>query len=175
MPGVDVRISATDKIEDLRGEGIDLAIRYCAKESAAGGAQRLFGETVAPVASSGPLASIRCNGAARSSGNVDAVAHQIAVALLHHVAEMYADTEVDAALRRQAGVALDHRILHFDPWKDFRDQYARARARGRRRRQDEDCGRLAAWAGLDLGDDIAGEVLRWRQARNVSTARVILF
>src|SRR5271163_1520150 len=26
--------------------------------------------------------------------------------------------------------------------------------------KDEDCGRLAAWAGLDLGDDIAGEVLR---------------
>src|SRR5277367_1087745 len=26
--------------------------------------------------------------------------------------------------------------------------------------KDEDCGRLAAWAGLDLGDDIAGEALR---------------
>src|SRR5277367_1349560 len=51
MPGVDVRISATDKIEDLRGEGIDLAIRYCAKESAAEGARHLFGETVTPVAS----------------------------------------------------------------------------------------------------------------------------
>jgi DNA-binding transcriptional LysR family regulator len=51
MPAVDVRISATDKIEDLRGEGIDLAIRYCAKDSAAEGARRLFGETVAPVAS----------------------------------------------------------------------------------------------------------------------------
>ena len=36
--------------------------------------------------------------------------------------------------------------------------------------KDEDCGRLAAWAGLDLGDDIAGEVLRCpAQARNVST------
>jgi DNA-binding transcriptional LysR family regulator len=51
MPGVDVRVSATDKMEDLRSEGIDLAIRYCARESAAEGAERLFGETVLPVAS----------------------------------------------------------------------------------------------------------------------------
>jgi DNA-binding transcriptional LysR family regulator len=47
-PGVDVRIAATDKVEDLRGEGIDLAIRYCAR--APEGAERLFGETVVPVA-----------------------------------------------------------------------------------------------------------------------------
>ncbi len=49
-PGVDVRISATDRVEDLRGEGIDLAIRYCTRETASEGAVRLFGETVAPVA-----------------------------------------------------------------------------------------------------------------------------
>jgi DNA-binding transcriptional LysR family regulator len=47
-PGVDVRIAASDKVEDLRGEGIDLAIRYCAR--APEGAERLFGETVVPVA-----------------------------------------------------------------------------------------------------------------------------
>jgi LysR family transcriptional regulator, glycine cleavage system transcriptional activator len=49
-PGVDVRISATDRVEDLRGDGIDLAIRYCAQETASEGAERLFGEMVAPVA-----------------------------------------------------------------------------------------------------------------------------
>jgi DNA-binding transcriptional LysR family regulator len=49
-PGIDVRISASDRVEDLRGEGIDLAIRYCAQEAAAEGAERLFGEDVAPVA-----------------------------------------------------------------------------------------------------------------------------
>jgi LysR family glycine cleavage system transcriptional activator len=49
-PDVDVRISATDRVEDLRGEGIDLAIRYCTRETASEGAVRLFGETVAPVA-----------------------------------------------------------------------------------------------------------------------------
>jgi LysR family transcriptional regulator, glycine cleavage system transcriptional activator len=49
-PGVDVRIAASDRVEDLRGEGIDLAIRYCAQETASPGAERLFGEVVVPVA-----------------------------------------------------------------------------------------------------------------------------
>ena len=47
-------------------------------------------------------------------GDVDAVAHQVAVALLDHVAEMNADAELDAALGRKAGVALDHAVLHLD-------------------------------------------------------------
>ena len=47
-------------------------------------------------------------------GDIDAVAHQVAVALLDHVAEMNADAEFDAALGWQAGVALDHAVLHFD-------------------------------------------------------------
>jgi len=49
-PGIDVRVSASNQVRDLRGEGLDLAIRYCAKEAAPAGAARLFGETVAPVA-----------------------------------------------------------------------------------------------------------------------------
>ena len=47
-------------------------------------------------------------------GDVDAVAHEIAVALLDDVAEMNADAKLDATLRRQAGIALDHAALHFD-------------------------------------------------------------
>src|SRR5208282_3329635 len=39
---------------------------------------------------------------------------QIAVALLDDVAKMNADPELYAALRRQAGVALDEALLHFD-------------------------------------------------------------
>jgi hypothetical protein len=35
-----------------------------------------------------------------TGGDIDAVAHQIAVALLHHVAEMDADPKLDAALGR---------------------------------------------------------------------------
>ena len=47
-------------------------------------------------------------------GDIDAVAHKIAVALLDDIAQMDADAELDAALGRQAGVALDHAVLHFD-------------------------------------------------------------
>ena len=47
-------------------------------------------------------------------GDIDAVAHQIAVALLDHIAQMDADAELDAALGRKAGVALDHAVLHLD-------------------------------------------------------------
>ena len=47
-------------------------------------------------------------------GDIDAVAHQIAVALLDHVAEMDADAKLDAALGRNAGVPLDHAVLHLD-------------------------------------------------------------
>ncbi len=46
--------------------------------------------------------------------DVDPVAHEIAVALLDDVAEMNADAELDTALRRQAGVAFDHAVLHLD-------------------------------------------------------------
>src|SRR5271165_4121338 len=47
-------------------------------------------------------------------GDVDPVAHQIAVAFLDHVAEMDADAEVDALVRRDPCVALDHRSLDFN-------------------------------------------------------------
>ena len=50
----------------------------------------------------------------QSRGNIDAVAHQVAVALLDHIAEMDADAELDATLGRKAGVALDHAVLHLD-------------------------------------------------------------
>ena len=50
----------------------------------------------------------------QSCGNVDTVAHQIAVALLDNIAEMDADAKLDAALERQASVALEHAVLHLD-------------------------------------------------------------
>jgi hypothetical protein len=46
--------------------------------------------------------------------NVDAVAHEIPVALLDDVAHVDADPEFNAAVFRHAGVALDHRALDFD-------------------------------------------------------------
>ena len=44
----------------------------------------------------------------QSRGDVDAVAHEIAVALLDDVAQMNADPELDALIRRDARVAFDH-------------------------------------------------------------------
>jgi DNA-binding transcriptional LysR family regulator len=60
-PDVDVRVAANNALLDLAAEQIDIAIRYCAEERAPRGARRLFGESIAPVASPalrvGPLAS----------------------------------------------------------------------------------------------------------------------
>jgi hypothetical protein len=47
-------------------------------------------------------------------GDIDAVAHQVAVAFLDHVAEMDADPKFDALVRRDPSVALDHRPLDFN-------------------------------------------------------------
>ena len=52
--------------------------------------------------------------ALKTRGDVDPVAHEIAVCLLDHVAEMNADAKLDTALRRQTRVALDHAGLDFD-------------------------------------------------------------
>ena len=47
-------------------------------------------------------------------GDVDAIAHEIAVGLLDDVAEMNADPELDALVRRDSPVALGHAVLNFD-------------------------------------------------------------
>jgi hypothetical protein len=47
-------------------------------------------------------------------GDVDPIAHQVAVGLFDDVAQMNADPEFYAALGRQAGIALDEAILHLD-------------------------------------------------------------
>src|ERR1700678_3559631 len=62
----------------------------------------------------GQTARTRFGDAFQPRGDIDAVAHQIAVGLLDDIAEMNADAEYDAPLRRQAGVALDHAVLDFD-------------------------------------------------------------
>jgi LysR family transcriptional regulator, glycine cleavage system transcriptional activator len=49
-PGLDLRVSANNRVADLRHDGIDLAIRYTTPEEAPEDATRLFGESIAPVA-----------------------------------------------------------------------------------------------------------------------------
>lgn len=62
-PGIDVRISANNQLQDLRNEGIDLAIRYAGAQQVPPGSVRLFGEALAPVAA--PSLGVR---AVRSAG-----------------------------------------------------------------------------------------------------------
>ena len=49
-----------------------------------------------------------------SSGDIDAVAHEVAVALLDYVAQMDADAKLDAAVFRNARIAFNHGVLHLD-------------------------------------------------------------
>jgi DNA-binding transcriptional LysR family regulator len=49
-PGIDLRVSASDRVVDLRHDDIDLAIRYARDTPPAEAALRLFGETVVAVA-----------------------------------------------------------------------------------------------------------------------------
>jgi LysR family transcriptional regulator, glycine cleavage system transcriptional activator len=49
-PDIDLRVAANNKVIDLRAQGADIAIRYCAAANAPPGSLRLFGEAVAPVA-----------------------------------------------------------------------------------------------------------------------------
>src|SRR6266850_135947 len=55
-PGIDMRLAATNEIQDIEREGIDLAIRYCTPKAAGASAVRLFGELVFPVCSKSVLA-----------------------------------------------------------------------------------------------------------------------
>ena len=67
-----------------------------------------------PIGVLGKTDTARIGDAFKSRGDVDAVAHQVAVALLDDIAQMDADAKLDAALGRKAGVALDHAVLHLD-------------------------------------------------------------
>ncbi len=48
-PDIEVRLSANNDVNDLRKEGLDIAIRYCARTAMPAGAVRLFNETITPV------------------------------------------------------------------------------------------------------------------------------
>lgn len=49
----------------------------------------------------------------QTRGDVDAVTHEVAIAFLDHVAQMYPNPKLNAAVLGHPGVALDHAILHF--------------------------------------------------------------
>ena len=49
-----------------------------------------------------------------ASGDINSVAHQVAVTLFDDISEVNANAEDDASILWQADVALDHGVLHFD-------------------------------------------------------------
>lgn len=49
-PTIDLRVAANNRLLDLSNEGIDLAIRFVARDAKPTGATLLFNETIAPVA-----------------------------------------------------------------------------------------------------------------------------
>ena len=69
-PGIDMRLDASNDIQDLEREGFDLAIRYCTPKAAGADAVRLFGELVFPVCSKTLLAGKRLHLPADLSGQV---------------------------------------------------------------------------------------------------------
>ena len=48
-PSIDVRLAASNRILDIKADGVDIALRYCSPANAPAGAIRLFGEKIAPV------------------------------------------------------------------------------------------------------------------------------
>jgi LysR family glycine cleavage system transcriptional activator len=54
-PTIDLRVSASNRLIDLREDNVDLAVRYCAGAAAPNGALRLFEERIAPVARPTPV------------------------------------------------------------------------------------------------------------------------
>lgn len=58
-PGIQVRLVAENRIQDLERERIDVAVRYCPPAMAGPGAARLFGVRVLPVASPGVCRAAR--------------------------------------------------------------------------------------------------------------------
>ena len=49
-PGIEVRLSACNRVVDLKAEGVDLALRYGRRHAMPEGAEHLFGETIVAVA-----------------------------------------------------------------------------------------------------------------------------
>ena len=66
----------------------------------------------------------RLRDALKPRSDIDAVAHEVAIGFLDHVAEMDADPKFDAFVGRDPYVALDHGMLHFECAADRVDHAA---------------------------------------------------
>ena len=71
-----------------------------------------------PISVLGETDGARLGNAFEPRCNVDTIAHQVAVALLDHIAQMNTDAKFNATLRREATIALEHAVLHLDSAAD---------------------------------------------------------
>ena len=67
-----------------------------------------------PIGVLGETNRARLRDALEPRGDIDSIAHQVAVDLLDHIAEMNANSKFDAPVLIHAGVALGHAVLNFD-------------------------------------------------------------
>jgi LysR family glycine cleavage system transcriptional activator len=77
QPQFDIRISATDRLNDLDDPELDLLLRYCLPEDAPPIAERLFGERLTPVASARLLEQSRSGQAPPLTQPTDLAAHAL--------------------------------------------------------------------------------------------------
>lgn len=75
--GVDIRLSATDRLMELDSPELDLLLRHCKPERAPSGAWRLFGEVLTPVVGASLAAAIAQGAAAPLKGPADLTAHTL--------------------------------------------------------------------------------------------------
>jgi hypothetical protein len=74
-----------------------------------------FPATICPLHDrTGLLGRPRISNSVKSRCYVDAVSHQVAVALLDDIANVDADTKLNPPIRWKARVALEHTVLHLD-------------------------------------------------------------
>jgi len=81
-PDIDLRVETSNRVLDLKQEGIDLAIRYSPADNLPAGAVHLFAEDVVPVASPGVAATAFASDAALA-GHVLLELHDKAHTFLH--------------------------------------------------------------------------------------------
>ena len=77
-PGIDLRVSAQDRVEELDDPELDMALRYCSPAQAPAGAQRLFGEILTPVVSRQLMEQIQRGEAPALSRPADLAEHTLA-------------------------------------------------------------------------------------------------
>jgi len=77
QPQFDIRIAATDRLNDLDDPELDLLLRYCLPEDAPPIAERLFGERLTPVASARLLEQSRSGQAPPLTQPTDLAAHAL--------------------------------------------------------------------------------------------------